>query len=69
MKWIDATKELPPPKLKVKISYGFFGIYGSMCESWMSEGWILPSGTWSIKRTANMPKFPQKPTHWSYIND
>jgi hypothetical protein len=67
MSWIDVTKELPPPNVRVKLSYGLVGIRAAVCDDWVTEGWILPSGIWSLKHVDNMPKFPT-PTHWKYIN-
>lgn len=68
MNWIDIMEELPPPNTKVKVSYGLFGIRGAVVDDWVSEGWILHSGTWSIKWKVGMPKYP-KPTHWKYIGE
>ena len=34
--WKDITKELPPPKVKVKLSYGLVGIRGVVCDDWVS---------------------------------
>lgn len=65
--WIDISKELPPPKVKVKLSYGLVGIRGPVCDDWVSEGWILDSGTWSVKWKEGMPKYPN-PTHWKYLD-
>ena len=56
MSWINVNQQLPPIKTKVKVCN----------DSWVSEGWLLPSGTWSIKWKEGMPKFPIL-THWQYL--
>lgn len=68
MGWKDINKELPPPNTKVKLSYGMFGVRGAVVDDWVSEGWILESGIWSVKWYEGMPKFPT-PTHWKYLED
>lgn len=54
----DIKKQLPPPNLKVKLF--------DLNANWESTGWILESGTWSVKWKDGMPKFPI-PTHWELI--
>lgn len=68
MSWKDIKKELPQPKIKVKLSYGLIGIRAAVCDYWVSEGWMLPSGTWSVKWKEGMPKYPS-PTHWKHIDE
>jgi hypothetical protein len=68
MSWKDVNKELPPPKVKVKLSYGLVGIKGAVCDEWVSEGWIHESGTWSVKRANNMPKYA-RPSHWKHLDE
>lgn len=65
MSWISVDKELPPTRIRVDLSYGLFGIRGAVCDTWVSEGWLLPSGTWSVKTNDNVGKLA-KPTHWKY---
>lgn len=63
MDWKEVERELPPPKIRVELSYGLFGTRAAVCDDWISEGWILESGSWSVVWKEGMPKFP-KPTHW-----
>lgn len=65
-KWIAITKQLPPIGKRVQLSYGLFGIYGAVFDGWISEGWLLKSGIWSIKRATNV-KPDSKPSHWREI--
>jgi hypothetical protein len=39
MDWIDVEQELPPPKTKVKLSYGLLRTGAAVCDDWVSEGW------------------------------
>ena len=68
MDWIDVEQELPPPKTKVKLSYGLLRTGAAVCDDWVSEGWLLESGTWSVKLVEGMPKWPE-PTHWKYLEN
>jgi hypothetical protein len=67
MEWIEVEKELPPPNTRVKLSYGLFGIRGVVVDDWVTEGWIRPSGVWSIKQKYGVVR-GQKPTHWKWID-
>jgi hypothetical protein len=64
--WVPVEEELPPPKVKVSLSYGLFGIRGAVCDGWVSEGWLVTGGNWSIKWKESVPKYPS-PSHWRYI--
>ena len=68
MKWTHIDEELPPPNTKVKVSYGLIGTRAAVVDDWVSEGWILKSGIWSIKWKDGMPKYPN-PTHWKFIEE
>lgn len=65
-KWINVQDESPPNNVKVKLSYGLFGIRASVCDEWVSEGWLTKSGLWSITYVHNVHK-NSKPTHWAYL--
>jgi hypothetical protein len=65
--WKSVDKELPEPKKRLKLSFGFFGARAAVCDQWESEGWLTKSGRWSVKWREGMPKYP-KPTHWKYID-
>lgn len=68
MKWISVEKELPPANVKVRLSYGLFGIRAAVCDDWITTGWITKSGVWSMKwiEGSAMHKM-SKPDHWQYI--
>lgn len=68
MKWISIEKDLPPVNTRVNISYGLFGIRAAVCDSWVSTGYILKSGSWCIRWIPNTAMHRMsKPTHWCYI--
>jgi hypothetical protein len=52
----------------VKLSYGLLRTGAAVCDDWVSEGWLLESGTWSVKLVEGMPKWPE-PTHWKYLEN
>lgn len=65
-KLIPISEQLPPICNRVQLSYGLFGIRSAVCDEWISDGWLLKSGIWSIKQATNVT--PQsKPTHWREI--
>lgn len=69
MEWISVEERLPKPGVKVKVSYGLFGIRAAVCDSWISTGWILKSGKWSIKWIHDSAMHSlSKPTHWKPDN-
>ena len=63
MDWIDVEQELPPPKTKVKLSYGLLGTRAAVCDDW-----LLESGIWSVKLVEGMRGWPE-PTHWKYLEN
>lgn len=68
-KWIAVEDRLPEPNVKVRLSYGLFGIRGAVCDDWVTTGWLTKSGVWSIKwiENSNMHKM-SKPDHWQELN-
>jgi hypothetical protein len=65
-KWIPISEQLPPICNRVQLSYVLFGIRSAVCDEWISEGWLLKSGIWSIKADTNV-KPHSKPDHWREI--
>ncbi len=65
MKWVPIEKELPAANLRVKLSYGLFGIRAAVCDEWITTGWLTKSGAWSMKwiENSNMHRM-SKPDHW-----
>jgi hypothetical protein len=47
--WIRVDKQSPEPNKRVKIAHITFYDWNLTGMKWESEGWILKSGTWSIK--------------------
>lgn len=65
MKWISVDKQLPDINVKVRLSYGLFGIRAAVCDSWITTGRLNKFGGWSIKWIENSTMHKMsKPTHW-----
>lgn len=52
-------KTKPPVKTKVRLAQ----IHMHNCN-WRTEGWMLKSGTFSLKASAGLTIKNSKPTHW-----
>lgn len=66
--WIRASECSPPIGQIVEIKYDPRGTRASVCDDWVSTGWIVKPGLWSMKKV-DLMHHKQKPTHWRPLHD
>ena len=66
MEWISVKKELPDPRIRVRIRLVVNGPQGCIDNGWESTGCITPRGAWSMNRVDRM-RITDTPTHWAHL--